>query len=159
MGSGTTIAQVASMSSSVSQFAIHVRQLDGYRFETSFDGELHEPLVTDEPPPLSRDAAPNPVRILAAAVGSCLSASLVFCMSRSQKIQIDRLTADVEVEIVRNEQRRLRVGAMRVAIRTPEGVDPEALGRCRDLFEDFCTVTQSVRDGIPIDVAIAPASA
>ena len=28
--------------------------------------------------------------------------------------------------------------------------------RCLELFEDFCVVTQSVRNGIEVDVAVEP---
>jgi len=30
--------------------------------------------------------------------------------------------------------------------------------RCLELFEDFCVVTQSVRAGIAVDVAVEPIS-
>ena len=32
----------------------------------------------------------------------------------------------------------------------------DRLSRCLDLFEDFCIVTQSVRDGIDVDVRVEP---
>jgi hypothetical protein len=28
------------------------------------------------------------------------------------------------------------------------------MGRCLDLFQDFCLVTESVRDGIAVDVEV-----
>jgi hypothetical protein len=42
-------------------------------------------------------------------------------------------------ELVRNESGRLRIG------------------RCLDLLDDFCAVTQSVRVGLEVDVAVGTA--
>lgn len=62
---------------------------------------------------------------------------------------------EVKVEIVRAENRRLRIGKVEVTI------DPnlseserENARRCLDLFEDFCTVTQNVRKGIDVAVSV-----
>jgi hypothetical protein len=55
----------------------------------------------------------------------------------------------------RNAAGRLRIGG--VAVRIAVDVAPEdgpRMGRCLGLFEDFCVVTQSVRGGIPVDVAL-----
>lgn len=144
------------MDQPVSSFVVRVQQRDGYSFETTFDGISHAPLVTDEPPPLGKDEAPNPVRILAAAVGSCLSASLTFCMGRHEKAPISDLQAEVEVQIVRNEQRHLRVGSIQVTLQPAADIDPDALERCKTSFEAFCTVTESVRQGIPVTVTVDP---
>ena len=37
-----------------------------------------------------------------------------------------------------------------------EGGDASRMSRCLDLFEDFCVVTQSVREGIDVRVAVEP---
>ncbi len=60
----------------VSAFDIRVEQVDGFSFRTKFDKSQFADLAMDEPPPLGRDTAPNAARILAAAIGNCLSASL-----------------------------------------------------------------------------------
>jgi hypothetical protein len=46
------------------------------------------------------------------------------------------------------------VGAVRVTVHIPASVPADAFEACRDLFEDFCTVTASVRRGIDVEVAI-----
>ncbi|MEZ5403375.1 MAG: OsmC family protein [Bryobacteraceae bacterium] len=150
------------MSTTVHEFTIHVHQIENYRFEVEFDKPNHARLALDEPAPLGQDTAPSASRILAAAIGNCLSASLLFCASKA-RVPIGPIETKVAVEITRNDKGRLRIGKVRVAI--DPRVAPElreSAGRCLDLFEDFCTVTQSVRQGIEIDVTVegmSPASA
>ena len=110
----------------------------------------------DEPPPVGDGTGPNPTRLLGAAVGSCLSASLLFCM-RKARLQPGEITATVEGTLERDDRNRLRVGGLQVRIRPTLGEDDASRARrCMDVFEDFCIVTQSVRSGIDIDVVVEP---
>ncbi len=136
-----------------SRFTIHVEQLDGFEFRVKFDKEQFTPLLLDEPPPLGHDVAPNAARVLAAAIGNCLSASLVFCLKKAG-VAAGGVTADVDVEIVRNDARRLRVGKVNVTLHTSLPAEDPALVGCLSTFEDFCIVTQSVRHGIDVSVAV-----
>lgn len=143
------------MSDVVSEAVVEVTQADAYRFVVSFPERDFDPIVGDEPPPLGKDAGPNPVRILGAAIGNCLAASLTFCLGK-RGVKVARgISAKVTLEVTRNEQKRLRVGRVKVDLVAPAEVPAEALEACRDVFEEFCTVTQSVRHGIDVDVAIA----
>ena len=146
------------MTSTVAKFAIDVSRIDGYEFRVRFDkpelGELH----LDEPPPLGKDAGPNPSRVLAAAVGTCLSASLLFCLSKA-RVAVAGLTSEVEVELVRNEARRLRVGRIEVTLHPELAETSETLSKCLGEFEDFCVVTQSVREGLDVRVKVVPVGA
>jgi uncharacterized OsmC-like protein len=143
------------MSQVMSEFAMQVEQVDGFEFKVRFDKEQFGELLMDEPPPLGKDAAPNAGRILAAAIGNCLSASLVFCLQRSG-VKTQGMRTDVKVQIVRNEQRRLRVGQVEVTLHPNLPADSEALAKCLPSFEDFCTITQSVRSGIDVKVRVEP---
>ncbi|HSK20917.1 MAG TPA: OsmC family protein [Longimicrobiales bacterium] len=141
------------------EFSITLDLQRDYQFAVDFGLEGVPPLVTDEPPPLGEAAGPNPVRVLAAAVGNCMSASLKFCLSRS-RIEVLDIKTVVEGTMVRNERGRFRVGSMRVRIEPVVGPDDvERMARCLEMFEDFCIVGQSVRDGIDIAVEVAPNSA
>ncbi len=139
--------------SEVIRATVRLRQEEGYRFRAEYDGPAGS-LVVDEAPPLGQGAGPNPARLLAAAVGHCLASSLLYCLRRA-RVANPQVEATVDVEVRRNERGRWRVADMRV--RLDVGAQPEdqgALRRCRDLFEDFCIVTASVRQGIPVDVAV-----
>jgi uncharacterized OsmC-like protein len=133
-------------------FTIHVEQLEGFAFRTRFDKQHHVDLFSDEPPPLGKDSGPNPARILAAAVGNCLSASLLFCLSKAGiSAHVD---AEVTVELVRNERKRLRIGTVDVTLHTKLPENTAGLEGCLDLFEDFCVVTESVREGLDVRVHV-----
>jgi len=114
-------------------------------------------LTLDEPPPLGEGSGPNAARLIAAAVGNCLAASLAFCLKRS-RIPLKQLRATVEGTLVRNERGRQRIGEIRVKLApdvAPE--DRDRMERCLELYEDFCIVTESVRNGIPISVEVEAA--
>ena len=66
-----------------------------------------------------------------------------------------RLTATAICETGRNENNRLRVKQIKIDIAL--GAPPEQLphlDRALAQFEELCTVTQSVRAGIPITVSV-----
>src|SRR5690606_40565463 len=97
-----------------------------------------------------------PTSLLVPAVGSGLSPSLLIYPQKTH-VPVTGKETEVSGTIERNDEGRLRVS--RIAVRlAPELDDADAarLTRCIGLFEDFCTVTQSVRQGIAIDVAVEP---
>lgn len=143
------------MSAAGERFEVALTLRDGYAFTVDFPEGEGAPLVVDELPPLGEANGPNPSRLLAAAVGSCLSASLLYCLRKS-RVEVSQLRTTVEGTIVRNDHGRLRIGGLRVRL-TPEvtAEQRERMGRCLDLFQDFCTVTESIRQGIPVDVEVA----
>lgn len=134
------------------RFTIAVEQVDGFEFRVRFDDPRHAELRLDEPAPLGRGAAPNAVRILAAAIGNCLAASLLFCAKR-RRAALSHVRAEVAVVLSRDEAKRLRVGRVDVTLEAP-GADPEVIAACVPTFEQFCTVTQSVRRGIEVGVHV-----
>jgi organic hydroperoxide reductase OsmC/OhrA len=136
------------------QFTIQLTLQDGYAFSVDFSGQEFVPLLVDEPPPLGQGRGPNPARLLAAAVGSCLSASLLFCLRKS-RLEVSALRTTVDVSLARNDRGRLRIGGIRVRL-APEldAQQRERMDRCLELFQDFCIVTESVRDGIDVDVVV-----
>jgi uncharacterized OsmC-like protein len=140
------------MSQPAGSFQLQIERVHDYEFRVRFDRPGVPDLAIDEPPPLGKEAAPNPVRLLAAAVGSCLSASLVFCLNRA-RVPVHDLKTDVSVDLTRNDRKRLRVGRVLVLLH-PVVDDPNGLASCMDTYEDFCVVTQSVREGLNVQVGL-----
>jgi len=140
------------MSQPAGSFQLQIDQVQDYEFRVRFDKPSLPELVVDEPPPLGKEVGPNPARLLAAAVGSCLSASLVFCLNRA-KIPVRDLTTNVSVDLTRNDRKRLRIGRVSVELHVAVD-DPTEVASCVDAYEDFCVVTQSVRDGLNVEVGI-----
>ncbi len=136
------------------EFLTKITREEHYRFRVSFNNDKIEDIVMDEPAPLGTGEHPNAGKLLAAAVGNCLCASLVFCMERSRS-ELPKICAEVSTTLGRNEKGRLRITHMSVKM-FPQVADDEKFKRCRSLFEDFCIVTQSVRNGIPVDVEVFP---
>jgi uncharacterized OsmC-like protein len=136
------------------QFSITMDQIQDFQFRVKFDKDAYPDLLVDEPPPVGGDTAPNPARLLAAAVGNCLSASFLFS-ARKARAAVARLHASVKVWYVRNDKGRLRIGRIQVEIE-PEfaAADAAKIERCKALFEDYCVVSQSVRTGIQISVSV-----
>ncbi len=138
------------------EFALQLQLEEGYRFSVDF-GQAFPPLTMDEPEPLGRGEGPNAARVLGAAIGNCLGASLLFCLQRS-KVEVKELRVEVTGTIQRNEKGRFRVTGLRV--RLMPGIvagERERIERCLGVFEDYCIVTESVRKGIDVQVEVAPA--
>ena len=138
---------------SESNVRITLRQQQDYQFQVDF-GEGIPPLLADDPAPLGSGQGPSPVQLLAAAVGNCLSDSLLFAL-RKFKQTPEPLHCTVDAEIGRNEQKRLRVLKMTAALHLGVPASSlEHLDRVLDQFEAYCTVTQSVGQGIFIEMQV-----
>ena len=139
-------------------FALTLDLHEDYRQSVDFGLPGVAALDVDEPAPLGAGRGPNPARLLGAALGSCLGASLLFCL-RKARIDVRDLRTSVKGTIVRNSAGRLRIGRIDVRL---EPVVPaeqhERMTRCLGVFEDFCIVTASVRAGVEVNVDVQPRS-
>ena len=136
---------------------VTLTQQQDYQFKIEF-GATVPAILGDEPTPLGQGMGPSPVQLLAAAVGNCLSDSLLFAL-RKFKQSPEPLSCSVEAVVGRNPEGRVRVLSM--AARLQLGVAAgalEHLDRVLGQFEAYCTVTQSVGQGIPITIEVLDAS-
>ena len=130
-----------------------LKQDQDFRFAIHFSDSM--PVrYGDEPAPLGKGAGPSPAQLLAAAVGNCLSDSLLFAL-RKFKQAPEPIETTVAATLDRNSEDRMRV--MNIEVKVTLGVPESSLSyldRALDQFEEFCIVTQSVRQGIPVAVEV-----
>jgi len=79
------------------------------------------------------ERGPNPSRLLAVAVGNCLTASLFLLLQRS-RLEVKGMKTSVTRLHHRTEKGRLRIGGFAVRIALPEGLTGSALDRCLGLL-------------------------
>ena len=132
---------------------IELEQEAGYRFANRM-GEGMPVIHTDLAPPLGSASGPSPEHLLAMAVGTCLASSLLFSL-RKFKQSPEPIRAAATVTEGRNESNRLRVQGIKVTLTL--GVPAaklDNLERVLASFEEFCTVTASVRGAIAVEVEV-----
>jgi len=140
-------------------FTITLEQERDFEFRVKFDSPDNPDLLLDEPAPLGKRQGPNAARLVAAAIANCLSASLVFCLRNKFKQNPGLLRASVTGQLVRNAHGRNRIGGFDVRIELAEDFGAlQHLDRCMAQFEDFCVVTESIRNGIPVGVKVVDAA-
>ena len=128
-----------------------------YAFKVSFEGTALEALHTDEAQPLGGGTGPGPSDLLLAGVANCLSASLLFAL-RKFKNAPGPIRTEILASKARNENGRWRIPRAEVAIHLSEpAAGLERFDRVLAQFEEFCIVTQSVREGMQVDVRIVDA--
>lgn len=136
------------------RFTIRLEQLEGFQINVGFDWKRAPDLIMDEPPPLGEQSGPNASRLLTAAAANCLSASLLYCVFKEEPPD-NCLRAEATCIMVRNAQKRQRIGRLEVTLIVSEIVTASPrFARCKTLFEDFCVVSASIRQGIPLRVTV-----
>ncbi len=132
---------------------ITLEQEEKYRFTAVYDEPEGYRLEIDEPEPHGSNDGPNPARLLATSVGHCLNASLIFCMKK-RDVDLEGCSSKVHADLERNENGHWRIQQISVDLGLPnlDEDEQDVLEKCRDRFEEYCLVTESVRQGIPVDV-------
>jgi len=95
---------------------------------------------------------------LPGAIDNCLAAAVLFAL-RKFKQQPEPISAEVSCEVGRTDKGRMRIA--KIVARLNLGVEAgvlQNLDRVLETFEDFCTVSQSIGQGIPIDVEVFDAT-
>jgi len=137
-----------------------LKNVSGHKFQVEFDEPRYPKLIVDEEEPLGKGEGPNPVRLLSAAVGQCLSSSLIYCLDKA-RVKVNGLETRVNMELVKCEQGYWRIEGIgvKISLRVAEG-DRSKVPRCLGLYEEYCTVTQGLRLGtrVTVDVEHGPAS-
>ena len=129
-----------------------VQQKD-FKFAIHFSDEL-PPFIADEPPPLGSSSGPSPAQMLAAAVANCLSNSLIFALKKFKQ-DPSPIETIASCNVGRNPENRLRVLSINVQINMSIASNNlENIDRVLGQFQDFCTVSSSINQHIPVQIAI-----
>ena len=138
----------------MSEIITKLEFIDRYRFQVGFDVEGVPSLVVDEMKPIGEGLGPNPTRLLSIAVGHCVSSSLLYCLNKV-RVKAKKLETTVKANIARNKEGYFRIASMDVQIHLEVSEeDKKRVQRCLSTFENYCTVTQSVRKGIDVKVNV-----
>ncbi len=135
-----------------STFGVDIKHLENMKFEVSFDHEEMGKLITDETTEVGGEGSgPTPGMLLAASLLNCMMASFLYCLNK-KRIDVDDFKGDIKATIERVDD-RLRITKLDAVLK-PEVEDKEKIQQCIKIFEDYCIVTQSVKNGIDIDVKV-----
>jgi organic hydroperoxide reductase OsmC/OhrA len=132
-----------------------LNQVERYRFEVRFAEPSWTPLVADLAPPTGSRAGPTPEEFLAAAMGQCLSSTLLFTLGKA-RVPVGPMRTRVWLTVGKNPNGRTRVQHIEVEIDVApvQESDRDRFDRCVATFADYCTVSGAVREGIPTDVKV-----
>lgn len=132
---------------------IRITQVDAYVFTVDFGAALPA-LVTDEALPIGGGTGPFPEQVLIAGVANCLCASLVFALGKFRQ-EGRGVAAEASCRVERNLDGRLRITGIDVRIGLGAAADEmPRIDRVLEQFERFCTVSESVKAGIPVAVSV-----
>ncbi|SFL53990.1 OsmC family protein [Methylobacterium pseudosasicola] len=132
---------------------IRITQVGAYVFTVDFGAALPE-LLTDEAPPVGGGTGPVPEQMLIAGVANCLCASLVFALGKFRQ-DAQSVAAEAACRVTRNAEGRLRITGIDVHIRLgAQAAAMPRIDRVLEQFQRFCTVSESVKAGIPVSVSV-----
>jgi len=137
-------------------FRVDLHRTSGYRFvsQASEDGRPHgAAYASDEPDPIGEASAPATPALLGSAIGHCLSASLVETL-RHARLPIEDFRTEVTAVVAPNGDGLPRIDHVDVVLRPTLSERSGRTRRCAEVFEQHCTVTSSVRDGIDVRVRV-----
>ena len=133
---------------------IRITQVADYVFTVDFSAALPA-LRTDESPPIGGGTGPFPEQLLISGVANCLCASLVFALGKFRQ-DAQGVAAEASCRVERNAEGRLRITGIDVRIQLGAAVtEMPRIDRVIAQFERFCTVSESVKAGIPVAVTVA----
>ncbi len=137
-------------------FSVSMTREKDFVFKVDFGLDNFD-FTMDEPTPIGGDSGPNASKVLAAAMGNCLTASLLFCLNKA-RAEVGEIETKVDGKMRRNEKGRWRIAEINVEISPEINMDEfsSQYDRCNKLFEDFCIVSKSIEEGIPINVEVKP---
>ena len=138
------------------RFTVNMKLESGFRFvsQAGEDGVPHgKPYVSDEPNPVGEASGPATPALLGSAIGHCLSASLLETLRKSG-VDVAGFETDVTAVVKPNEDGLPRIDHVDVLLRPAVSKAEAGVERCAGVFENYCTVSSSLKKGIDICVQV-----
>ncbi len=98
---------------------------------------------------------PNPSKLLALSVLGCLAGSFTFCLQK-KNISLSDIEGKAIITSKRNEKGFWRLKKIDIIL-NPNIDNPQMRKRadqCQKSFEQFCVISESIREGIDININI-----
>jgi len=136
-------------------YEINMEKLENYKFLVDFGGSIPSLLMDEtEDVPGGEETGPTASMLMGAAVGNCLSASLVFCLSK-KRVNLKNLKTKITLKRKRNDKGYWNISGIVVDLQ-PEIAeeDRERFDKCVEIFRNYCIVSNSIETGIPLTVNI-----
>jgi organic hydroperoxide reductase OsmC/OhrA len=134
-------------------FKVTMERKEGFVFNVDFNLEDVPNLIMDEPEPVGEGSGPNASKLLAACLGNCLSASLLFCLQKA-RLDVKNMITTASGTMKRNKDGRWRISEVFIKINISSEKEASPFDRCIDIFKDYCIISESVKNGIPIKVEV-----
>jgi len=137
-------------------FTVKLTHQENYKYlsQASEGDRLHgKPYLSDEPDPVGDTAGPSTPALLASALGHCLSASLLEALKHAG-VEVVGFETEAVAVVKPNAEGKPRIDRVDVTIRPCVAERNPRMKRCEETFENYCTVTQSVKKGIEVRVKV-----
>lgn len=134
-------------------FEAELNWIKNFVFEITVDD--FPKFYMDELQPVGEDSAPNPADYLLVSVGGCIASSFLYSALKFS-IPLKKLQVKVRGEYVRKNN-RIRVGKINVELHIDLDVEKtsyEDLELCVNAFRKYCIISESVKEGIPMDISL-----
>ncbi len=137
-------------------YEVNMKKLENYKFIVDFGKKSIPSLLMDETKdiPGGEETGPTASMLMGAAVGNCLSASLVFCLSK-KRVNLKNLKTMITLKRKRNDKGYWSISEIVVDLQPEIAEEDRArFDQCVEIFRNYCIVSNSIETGIPLTVNI-----
>jgi len=103
------------------------------------------------------DKGPSPVEFFLIGIGGCLGSTFAYCLQK-QNIEIDALEVVVDGHL-KHAGPKLSLKLVNIEaellISAKDDDNSEKIELCIKNFQDYCIVTNSITQGVPIDIKVS----
>jgi len=103
------------------------------------------------------DEGPSPVEFFLIGIGGCLGSTFAYCLQK-QDVEIDKLEVVVDGQLKhvgpKLSLRLVNIEA-ELKITTRDNDSSDKIEKCVKSFQEYCIVTNSITQGVPIDVKVS----